>query len=141
MKNSTLIQSLTHLGATPFFLAILFELADIRLFGIDAITWFITYGLVILSFMAGTLWGQVVNETGLVKGIALATNGITLVAWFSYVLFQSPLVLVVTALGFIALYLLELIAMKKVSRPDYYLGLRLRVTTLVVLAHGLMYFS
>ncbi|PWQ93369.1 DUF3429 domain-containing protein [Leucothrix arctica] len=141
MKNSILIPLLTYLGAAPFFLANLLELANIRLFDIDSLTWFMTYGFVILSFMAGTLWGQVVNESAVVKGVALATNGITLAAWFGYLLAVPSLGLIVSALGFVALYVLEAFVMKQMKRPDYYLDLRLRVTVLVVLAHCIMLFQ
>jgi hypothetical protein len=43
------------------------------------------------------------------------------------------------ALGFVAIYLLEAVVMSPIKRPDYYRVLRLRVTTLVVVAHGLMF--
>lgn len=137
-NNSTLIKSLTYLGALPFFLAIFMSLSNHSFLGVDASQWFLTYGLVILSFMAGTLWGQVVNEVVGIKRIALASNAITLAAWFAFVLADSSIVLGIMALGFIALYALEALLMSHIKRPDYYLGLRLRVTALVVLAHGLM---
>lgn len=82
--------------------------------------------------------GQVVNASAQVKRIALATNIITLAAWFAFLLAGPVLVLLMLALGFIALYLLEWRVMDRVPRPEYYLALRLRVTALVVLAHWLM---
>lgn len=140
MNQSSLIKLLTYLGATPFFLAIGLRWSNQSFLGVDARQWFVTYGLVILSFMAGTLWGQVINESLKVKRIALATNAITLVAWFAFLLAGTSIVLIISALGFIALYVLELSVMSPVQRPDYYLGLRLRVTALVVLAHAIMIF-
>jgi hypothetical protein len=141
MNNSNVIKSLTYLGAVPFFLAFYISLTSNSFLGVDAAQWFLSYGLVILSFMAGTLWGQVVSEEVSVKRIALATNAITLAAWFSFLLAGPPLTLIITALGFIALYLLEALAMAHLKRPDYYLGLRLKVTALVVIAHGLMFWQ
>ena len=138
MENTRLIKLLTYLGTLPFFLAICISLSDQALFGIDGTRWFTTYGLVILSFMAGTLWGQMVNESLRVKSIAAATNAITLAAWFTYLLADSPIVLMTIAVGFVALYLIELLVICPTKRPVYYIGLRLRVTALVVLAHGLM---
>lgn len=91
--------------------------------------------------MAGTLWGQVVNEEVRIKRIALASNAITLAAWFAFLLADSSIALVITALGFIALYVLEALLISHIKRPDYYLGLRLRVTALVVFAHGLMFWQ
>ena len=139
MNNSKLIKLLTYLGALPFFLAICVSFSSRTFLGIGASEWFLSYGLVILSFMAGSLWGQVVNEGVRVKRIALASNLVTLAAWFAFLLADSSIVLVIVALGFIALYVVEALAMSHVTRPDYYLSLRLRVTTLVVLAHGIMF--
>jgi prolipoprotein diacylglyceryltransferase len=134
-----LIKLLTYFGALPFFLAIYIGFSNDAFFGIDGSRWFLSYGLVILNFMAGTLWGQVVNESIKVKRIALAANAITLVAWFAFLLADPSIVLIVLALGFVALYVLERFVMNPMKRPDYYLGLRLRVTALVVVAHGVMF--
>ncbi|NLU13463.1 MAG: hypothetical protein GXX06_09805 [Gammaproteobacteria bacterium] len=46
--------------------------------------WFVSYALIILSFMVGTLWGQMVTASRHIKAIALATNCIVLAAWFAY---------------------------------------------------------
>ncbi|WP_022952478.1 DUF3429 domain-containing protein [Leucothrix mucor] len=138
INNLALIKLLTYLGALPFFLAVYASVSNYSFLGVAASQWFLTYGLAILSFMAGTLWGQVVNEEVRIKRIALASNAITLAAWLAFLLADSSIALVITALGFIALYLLEALVMSHIKRPDYYLGLRLRVTALVVLAHGLM---
>ena len=139
MNHSNLIKLLTYLGASPFFLAIFISLSNQTFLGVDGSKCFLTYGLIILSFMAGTLWGQVVNASTRVKRIALATNVITLAAWFAFLLAGTSSVLLIIALGFIALYLLEFFAISHTQRPDYYLDLRLRVTALVVLAHGIMF--
>ena len=139
MNHSNLIKLLTYLGASPFFLAIFISLSNQTFLGVDGSKWFLTYGLIILSFMAGTLWGQVVNASTQIKRIALATNAITLAAWFAFLLADLSSVLIITALGFVALYLLECFAISHTQRPDYYLDLRLRVTALVVLAHGIMF--
>ena len=139
MSHSNLIKLLTYLGASPFFFAIFISLSNSTFFGIEGRQWFLSYGLVILSFMAGTLWGQVVNASKQIKRIALASNAITLFAWFAFLLSGTSSVLLILTLGFIALYMLESFAISHMQRPDYYLALRLRVTALVVLAHGIMF--
>jgi 4-hydroxybenzoate polyprenyltransferase len=138
MNNSNLIKLLTYLGALPFFLAIYIGLSKQSFLEVVGIQWFLTYGLLILSFMAGTLWGQVVNQPIKVKRIALGSNAITLSAWFALLLADPAVVLIIMALGFVAIYLLEAVMMSSIKRPDYYRVLRLRVTMLVVVAHGLM---
>ena len=139
MNNSNVIKCLTYLGATPFFLSILVSLTSKTFLGVEAVQWFLSYGLVILSFMAGTLWGQVLNQKGHIKTIAVATNAITLAAWIIFLLGASSLAVLVVALGFFGLYLLEAMLMKPLKRPDYYLSLRRNVTVLVVLAHGVLF--
>ncbi len=139
MNHSKLIQLLTYLGTVPFFLALYFSLSKQTFLGVEGVQWFLTYGLLILSFMAGTLWGQVVNDSLRVKSIALATNAITLAAWFAFLLAESSVILSILALGFVALYALESLVMSHLKRPSYYLGLRLRVTALVMIAHGVMF--
>jgi hypothetical protein len=141
MKNSNLIKLLTYLGALPFFLAVYIGPSNQSFLDLMGIQWFLTYGLLILSFMAGTLWGQVVNEPVKIKRIALVSNAITLSAWLAFLLADPEVVLVTMALGFVALYLLEVVIISPIKRPDYYLVLSLRVTTLVVVAHGLMLFQ
>lgn len=138
MPQPSLIQTLTYLGAVPFYLALYLVITNQVLLGISGGHWFKTYGLVILSFMAGTIWGQVVNASVRVKRLALASNAVTLLAWFAYLLVSTQATLVIMATGFVALYILEALIMTHVTRPDYYLGLRLRVSALVLLAHGVM---
>ena len=138
MSQPSLIQFLTYLGAVPFYLALYLVITNQVLLGISGGHWFKTYGLVILSFMAGTIWGQVVNASVRVKRLALASNAVTLLAWFAYLLVSTQATLVIMATGFVALYILEALIMTHVTRPDYYLGLRLRVSALVLLAHGVM---
>ena len=138
MPQPSLIQFLTYLGAVPFYLALYLVITNQVLLGISGGHWFKTYGLVILSFMAGTIWGQVVNAGVRVKRLALASNAVTLLAWFAYLLVSTQATLVIMATGFVALYILEALIMTHVTRPDYYLGLRLRVSALVLLAHGVM---
>jgi hypothetical protein len=139
MNDSKLIKLLTYLGASPFFLAILIGRLNNSFLGVDGLQWFLTYALVILTFMAGTLWGQVINERARVKTIALATNIVTLAAWFGFLFATPPTVLVISGFSFLALYMFELFFMDHIKRPDYYLGLRRNVTGLVLIAHAILF--
>ncbi|MFT6310450.1 MAG: hypothetical protein ACJAQS_000815 [Porticoccus sp.] len=141
MNHFKWITLLTYLGALPFFLAIYARLSNNTFLGVEGIQWFVTYGLLILSFMAGTLWGQMIDQSIKVKRIAIATNAIVLAAWFAFLLADSAITLIIITAGFVVLYLLEAFVMRHLKRPDYYLTLRLRVTGLVVAAHGIMFFS
>jgi|TARA_B110000902_G_C14284447_1_gene578167 hypothetical protein len=141
MNHFKWITLLTYLGALPFFLAIYVRLSNNTFLGIEGIQWFVTYGLLILSFMAGTLWGQMIDQSIKVKRIAIATNAIVLAAWFAFLLADPAITLIIITAGFVVLYLLEAFVMRHLKRPDYYLTLRLRVTGLVVAAHGIMFFQ
>ncbi|RVU86475.1 DUF3429 domain-containing protein [Leucothrix sargassi] len=140
MNHSSLIKSLTYLGAAPFFLAVALKVTGNTFLGVEAHQWFLSYGLLILSFMAGTLWGQALNDDKRVKAIAITSNAITLLAWFAFLLGALSVAIVVLALGFIALYALEATLMQRLNKPRYYLALRRNVTALVVVAHGIMFF-
>ena len=54
---------------------------------------------------------------------------------------DPAIVLTIITAGFVMLYALEVFVMRHLERPDYYLTLRLRVTALVVVAHGIMFFQ
>lgn len=143
MQTTPIIKTLTYMGALPFYLALLLYLTDQIFLGVESVNWFLSYGLVILSFMAGTLWGQVIRSDD--KGscttmaIVVISNFITLVAWVIFLLAQLSTAIVLITLGFIALYVAEVFLLKSNKQPSYYLSLRLKVTSLVVLAHAIMY--
>jgi hypothetical protein len=141
MNHSKWITLLTYLGALPFFLAVYVSFSSNPILGVDGFQWFATYGLLILSFMAGTLWGQMIDQSVKVKRIAIASNAITLAAWFAFLLADPAIILTIITAGFVMLYALEVFVMRHLERPDYYLTLRLRVTALVVVAHGIMFFQ
>jgi hypothetical protein len=141
MNHFKWITLLTYLGALPFFLAVYASLSKNTFLGVEGVQWFVSYGLLILSFMAGTLWGQMIDQSIKVKRIAITTNAITLAAWFAFLLAAPSMVLIIITAGFVMLYALEVFVMKHLKRPDYYLTLRLRVTALVVVAHGIMFFQ
>jgi hypothetical protein len=141
MNHFKWITLLTYLGALPFFLAVYVSFSSNPFLGVDGFQWFATYGLLILSFMAGTLWGQMIDQSVKVKRIAIASNAITLAAWFAFLLADPAIILTIITAGFVMLYVLEIFVMRHLKRPDYYLTLRLRVTALVVVAHGVMFFQ
>jgi hypothetical protein len=141
MNHFKWITLLTYLGALPFFLAVYVSFSSNPILGVDGFQWFATYGLLILSFMAGTLWGQMIDQSVKVKRIAIASNAITLAAWFAFLLADPAIILTIITAGFVMLYALEVFVMRHLERPDYYLTLRLRVTALVVVAHGIMFFQ
>ena len=136
-KAVTWAKYLGYAGLIPFLLCCIgiwtFDnpLAIQQLSGI-----FIFYSAVILSVMAGTLWGaQIVNIGGerAVMALLLAIST-SLSAWFSLLL--PPLVAtVVLFLGYVLLLNYERWLPVGDTLPDWYHTLRTRLTTIVVGLH------
>ena len=98
---------------------------------------FITYSAVILSFVAGTLWGSLSHDPSRkARLLFILTNLVALLCWavfFTHLL----LALALLTAGFASLYYAE----TRWTPPQYsadYLSLRLRLTTVVILSHGIL---
>jgi hypothetical protein len=142
MKHEHIIRLLTTLGMMPFIAAVIAEFVNISLFGFSPDEIFSSYGTVIVSFLAGSIWGaaRFQNTDKNVEGNTpkkapfVTSNVLTLVSWFA--LLQSSLLLALWMNGllFIILYRVE----AKRETNGSYRRLRRVVTTLVVLLHLLM---
>ena len=143
MKAERLIPILTYAGAIPFIAPFVFAAAApslpsewalyLPMVTLAASLW----GLIILNFMAGTLWGMA--ATGLhIKGegprslwpLLLGSNVIAIVSWVNVLTpYQSPLYM---AFGFLALIPLDRIAQHRGLIGDRYYRMRMIVTGIVV---------
>lgn len=96
---------------------------------------FVAYGAAILAFLGGIQWGL-----ALTPGIARATERVvigvlpSLLAWLALLL-PAPTAISVLAGGFAALLLWER-RRCPVARPAWYPGLRIRLTSTVLVCHG-----
>ena len=143
MKADRLIPILTYAGAIPFVAPFLFAAAAPSLpsawavyqpmVTLAAFYW----GLIILNFMAGTLWGMAATGAH-VKGegaltlwpLLLGSNVIAIISWVNILTpYQSPLYM---AFGFLALLPLDRIAQHRGLIGDRYYRMRMTVTGLVV---------
>lgn len=128
-----LTQALTYAGALPFFLLLpptftVFE-------PVDALHGFLTYGAVIASFMAGTLWGIVQGRDTPAIGLLVASNVLALAAWGSLLIEPGRLALIVQLIAFAALLVADQrLAAANLEKPWYW-RLRTRVTVLVCIAY------
>ncbi len=126
---------LTLAGAIPFALPALLYLFGIsqlpRLGALQPIV--SSYGLVILSFMAGVHWGQVIHKPRW-HLLLIISNVITLSGWFAFLIGNATLLWCVLILGFVALLFVDrrLLAADMIT-PAYW-RLRMAVTTIVVIA-------
>lgn len=93
-----------------------------------------SYGLLIVSFMAGVHWGQHLSGHRLPANLLLTSNGVTLAAWFAYLLLPGALFLLVLAGLFALLYLLDRQLAGRSAISPGYLRMRGVVTAIVCLS-------
>lgn len=140
MKIERLTSLLTYAGAVPFAIALYLEFNQTLLWGFDGGSWFITYGLVIVSFMAGSVWGHSLLHAEKKRRplILISTNILTLLSWFCYLLAPPIASLAINGLALLALVAIELRWSGLGTVADYYLMLRARITLIVLTMHAIM---
>jgi len=128
-----IVTSLGWGGVAPFVLLLLSTLLDAPP---QLETLLITYGLLILAFLCGTLWMEQILSTPPEARQLIASNLVVLVAWPA-VLLPPPAATALLAAGFV-LHLGLDTPWKKPNLPAWYARLRLHlsvvVTALLVLA-------
>ena len=93
--NKNLNHFLAYLGCLPFIIAAIFFSAKLQFMSATFSATFFeniikSYGLVIVSFMAGVNWGQYLTFKKKPKlNLFLISNIITLLCWFSFFLISS----------------------------------------------------
>ncbi|MFA1574671.1 DUF3429 domain-containing protein [Vibrio cyclitrophicus] len=135
---------LGYMGLVPFLFGLLLSLTDSQFLGLSGETLFITYSVVILSFLSGILWGSGIEnfESQSSNKALILSNVIVLVAWLSVLLgeqkeFLTTLILII---GYIAVWRAER-SMREENQsegPDGYFDMRTRLTSSVVLMHGIV---
>ncbi|ELR66585.1 hypothetical protein C942_04283 [Photobacterium marinum] len=136
-----IMSRLAYLGLLPFIISILCIWADKTLFGLSAQKVFIAYSAVILSFLAGILWGNAIDHIKhkLSRNALILSNLFALIAWG--VLLHSPESYVISVLvllfGFVAVWFAEMKIreIEKEGKPEGYQPMRNRLTGLVALMH------
>ncbi|MFS1906750.1 DUF3429 domain-containing protein [Vibrio lentus] len=135
---------LGYMGLIPFLFGLLLSLTDSQFLGLSGETLFITYSVVILSFLSGILWGNgIENFASQSSNKALIlSNVIVLFAWLAVLLgeqkeFLTTLILII---GYIAVWRAER-SMREENQsegPDGYFDMRTRLTSSVELMHGIV---
>ena len=142
---SLLSRCLAWFGILPFLIAILMVALGSTLFSVSGELLFVTYSAIILTFMAGTLWGQCSHsaESATDHRIPIVVSNIwAIIAWLCVILIQVneaflSVVILFLALGYTHILLLE----KKVNllvASESYLTLRTQVTCKVIILHLLL---
>ncbi|MEZ8743191.1 DUF3429 domain-containing protein [Vibrio sp. 10N.261.49.A5] len=135
---------LGYMGLIPFLFGLLLSLTDSQFFSLSGETFFITYSVVILSFLSGILWGNGIEnfESQSSNKALILSNVIVLAAWLAVLLgeqqeFLTTLILII---GYIAVWRAER-SMREENQsegPDGYFDMRTRLTSSVVLMHGIV---
>ncbi|MCB5357845.1 DUF3429 domain-containing protein [Vibrio lentus] len=135
---------LGYMGLIPFLFGLLLSLTDSQFFGLSGETLFITYSVVILSFLSGILWGNGIEnfESQSSNKALILSNVIVLVAWLAVLLGEQKeyLTTLVLIIGYIAVWRAER-SMREENQsegPDGYFDMRTRLTSSVVLMHGIV---
>ncbi|CAK1943157.1 DUF3429 domain-containing protein [Vibrio crassostreae] len=143
-QTRNIMAKLGYMGLVPFLFGLLLSLTDSQFIGISGETLFITYSVVILSFLSGILWGNGIEnfESQSSNKALILSNVIVLVAWLAVLLgeqkeFLTTLILII---GYIAVWRAER-TMREENQsqgPDGYFDMRTRLTSSVVLMHGIV---
>ncbi|MGF1710228.1 DUF3429 domain-containing protein [Vibrio kagoshimensis] len=135
---------LGYMGLIPFLFGLLLSLTDSQLFSLSGETFFITYSVVILSFLSGILWGNGIEnfENQSSNKALILSNVIVLAAWLAALLGEQQefLTTLILLLGYIAVWRAER-SMREENQsegPDGYFDMRTRLTSSVVLMHGIV---
>jgi len=135
---------LGYMGLIPFLFGLLLSLTDSQFFSLSGETFFITYSVVILSFLSGILWGIGIEnfESQSSNKALILSNVIVLAAWLAVLLgeqqeFLTTLILII---GYIAVWRAERFMREENQSegPDGYFDMRTRLTSSVVLMHGIV---
>lgn len=143
MLSSSLVQRLGYAGLIPFLITALWAWFDP-----SHQPWanqlFVYYSAIILSFMAGTLWGRTLHTdiASHPQAVFITTNIVAVTAWLVLALGFLTIATGVLLLGFVAILWTELRYLRSTpaSYPNY-ATMRFVLTTIVVACHLLMLFS
>ena len=146
MKHSRVINSLGYAGLLPFLAAVWAVYAELSFWEWPASQFFLSYSVIILSFLAGALWGKAkeLEESEVSCLLLIGSNGFALTGWLAVLLGKDylPAGLAVSMTGFILVYMVEhkTQGLLLQGMGSAYLKFRLTLTCVVCLAHLLILF-
>jgi hypothetical protein len=130
--NPQLLRTLPYAGVLPFIACALLSflgIKDVPPLG-NTKTIMLTYGLTIVSFMAGVHWGQVLSGVKSNINLLVSSNVVALVAWFGFLLLPPHYFSALLMMLFVALYVID----RQLHPKSDYLTTRRNVTALVCLS-------
>ena len=144
MHDNRLYTLLTYAGALPFIACAVLpllgfeELPNVGRF--DRIAE--VYGLAIASFVAGSHWGTYLyNREVSPTNLFLTSNLVVLAAFFAFLLTGTLLTIFTLMLSFAYLLFVDLSLKRADLTTDYYYGMRLKVTLIVLASLAVILFQ
>lgn len=140
-SSRTLIVSLGCLGLMPFIASTLVYHTDLFHLGFQSQPVFIAYSAVILSFLSGSIWGQVLEQPYQVEGKTLLvfSNAIAVGAWLALLIHLNALSIILLLFGYISLFWMESRWLKQIRIDQtFYPKMRFVLTAIVCTTHLFM---
>ncbi len=138
-NNPSLLRLLPYAGALPFLGGTLMMLMRVHSLPFIGPTQnaVISYGLLIISFMAGVHWGQYLSGVRGKVNLLVSSNVVALLAWFGFLLLPTFWFLVLLVALFAVLYFIDM----QLHAPSDYLKTRRNVTAVVCSSFLVMAFT
>jgi len=127
--NSPLLRILPYAGTLPFILGTFAKLTGElpMIYFMDMRRIVLSYGVLIVSFLAGVHWGQHLSGTRGKVNLLVASNVVALVAWFGSLLMLPNQICYLFMALFVALYMID----RGLDLDPQYLQTRRNVTLIV----------
>ncbi len=127
--NFSLLNILPYLGTLPFVLGTFAKMSGTlpMIYFIDTRRIVLSYGVLIVSFMAGVHWGQYLSGTRGKLNLLITSNMIALVAWVGGLLMLPTHICYLLIVLFALLYVID----RGLEIPTAYLQTRRNVTLIV----------
>ncbi|RCU52446.1 DUF3429 domain-containing protein [Corallincola holothuriorum] len=109
-RSQAVSVSLGYAGLIPFFIAIALILMEQTIWGVEGLLLFTSYSAIILSFLAGALWGRVIDRSSVLPikpAILIVSNLFALWAWAGMLAGRADAAIIVLAIGFALLIAVE----------------------------------
>jgi hypothetical protein len=131
-NQETVAKVLGYAGLIPFVVFSIGAWLPLPFVGYP-VDYLVAYAAVILAFMGAIHWGAAMaGPKGMRARYLVASVIPALVAWITLLLPQSTALLVLLA-GFVSLYAFDRATSRLQDFPDWYVPMRLRLTTVVAL--------
>ena len=135
-----LARTLGFLGLLPFIFGLMLEFGVVAFGPLWGLKLFAGYSVAILSFLAGAWWGVELKNNFAHAYRQLGAISVCLLAWATLMIGSNQLSLILLALGFVTVLIVDLTA-NTAHYPSWYRSLRIQLSTIVLALHSLLIFK